>query len=180
MRNIKMSITKNGIYPIDKNGMLYARNEMYEYYTEVANLLGNGDILEIGYGLGICSKEIQKHSPKSHTIIEINKDIYDFGLEWSKSKNNIEFILGNWVDVIPTLNKKYDGIFIDTIEDGNIWEFEKFAKMVSKNETTLCAVHYEKIMNNSLYYKKINGQILNWSVYDGNRFCTKPNRNRLI
>ena len=55
-----MLITKDGIYPIDKKGMFYAKNDMYEYYSEVAKILGNGDILEIGYGMGICSKEIQK------------------------------------------------------------------------------------------------------------------------
>jgi len=180
MKDIKMLITENGIYPIDKDGMLYARNEMHDYYLEVANLLGNGDILEIGYGLGICSREIQKHNPKSHTIIEINKDIYESGLEWANSLQNVKMMLGDWCDIIPTLNQKYDGIFIDTLEDGNIWNFERYASLISKPKTILSMVHYEKVNNQNLYYKKIDGHILNWSVYDGIKFGTKIDKSKLI
>jgi predicted O-methyltransferase YrrM len=180
MRDIKMVIDDNGIYPSDKFGMFYARNSMHEYYCEVAKILGNGNILEIGYGMGICSKEIQKQNPKSHTIIEINKDIYENGLEWSKSLSNVKMILGDWYDVIPTLNQKYDGIFIDTIEDGNIHQFEKYASMVSINGTILSAVHYSKMRNTNVYYKKIDGLILNWAVYDGYKFKTNSDKSKLI
>lgn len=180
MKDIKMSITKDGIYPIDKKGMFYARNDMHEYYSEVAKILGNQDILEIGYGMGICSKEIQKYNPKSHTIIEINKDIYESGLEWSNSVPNIKMILGDWKDIIPTLNQKYDGIFIDTIEDGSVWDFEKYASLVSKPNTILSMVHYKKVNNQNLYYKKIDGLILNWAVYDGIKFGTKIDKSKLI
>jgi hypothetical protein len=180
MRDIKMVIDDTGIYPSDKTGMFYARNDMHEYYSEVAKLLGNGDILEIGFGMGICSKQIQKQNPKSHTIIEINKDIYENGLEWSNSFPNIKMILGDWYDIIPTLNQKYDGIFIDTIEDGNIWNFEKYASLISKPNTILSMVHYEKVNNKNLYYKKIDGLILNWSVYDGIKFGTKIDKLKLI
>lgn len=182
MRDIKMIISDDGVYPSDKPGMFYARNDMHEYYEEVAKILvkPNSDILEIGYGMGICSREIQKLNPNSHTIIEINQDIYSYGLDWSSDKNNVEFILGNWVDIIPTLNKKFDGIFIDTIEDGNIWEFERYASIISKVGTTLSMVHYERVNNTNLYSKKINGTILNWSVYDGKRFTTNVDKSKLI
>jgi hypothetical protein len=182
MKDIKMQFSDEGIYPIDKKDMFFARNDMHEYYKEVAKIIcqPNSNILEIGFGMGISSNEISNLNPKSHTIIEINDDIYQNAVKWSLNRPNTSIILGNWYDIIPTLLNTYDGIFIDTIEDGNIWEFERFAKMVSKVNTVLCAVHYERIKNSGLYYKKINGHILNWSVYDGKRFCTKTNKNRLI
>ena len=109
-----MEIGKAGIYPTSNKRMFYARNEMYEYYTEVANLLGSGDILEIGFGMGICSTEIQKLNPKSHTIIEINRDIYNYGLEWSKSFPNVKMVLGDWSDVLKgfvcTVGNILDGL----------------------------------------------------------------------
>lgn len=180
MKDIKMFITNDNIYPIGNTNMIYARNEMHEYYSEVANILGNGDILEIGFGMGICSSAIQNNKPKSHTIIEINKDIFNYGLEWAKSKDNVKMVLGDWVDIIPTLNQKYDGIFIDTIEDGNVWDFERYASMVSKIGTILSVLHYNKINNQNLYYKKIDGLILNWSVYDGIKFGTRIDKSKLI
>ena len=47
-----------------------------------------GDILEIGFGMGICSNFIQQYNIKSHTIIEINDQVFDklldfFILFWS-------------------------------------------------------------------------------------------------
>jgi hypothetical protein len=180
MMDVKMQITKDGIFPITNTKMFYARNDMHLYYSEVANILGNGDILEIGFGMGICSTEIQKLNPKSHTIIEINRDIYNYGLEWAKSFSNVKMVLGDWSDIIPTLNQRYDGIFIDTIEDGKVWDFERYASMVSKQATILSMVHYEKVNNTNINYKLVDGKILNWSIFDGNRFTTNSTNSNLI
>jgi hypothetical protein len=182
MRNVKMTISEDGIYPTKNKEMFYARNDMHIYYSEVANVLEveNSDILEIGFGMGICSREIQKLNPKSHTIIEINKDIYNYGLEWSKSLSNVKMLLGNWSDIIPTLNQKYDGIFIDTIEDGEIWDFERYASMVSKIGTKLSMLHYGKVNNKNINYKMVNGKILNWSIFDGHKFTNNQKKTGLI
>ncbi len=45
-----------------------------------------GDILEVGFGMGISANEIQKNKIKSHTIIEINSGIYNIAKEWSLDK----------------------------------------------------------------------------------------------
>ena len=42
------------------------------YVTE-----NGGDILEIGFGMGICSNFIQQHNIKSHTIIEIHDEVFE-------------------------------------------------------------------------------------------------------
>ena len=37
----------------------------------------NGDVLEIGFGMGVCSDYIQAQGVDSHTIIEIHPEIIE-------------------------------------------------------------------------------------------------------
>ena len=85
-----------------------------------------GDILEIGFGMGICSNFIQQANINSHTIIEINDEIFKKLLEWAKDKPNVIPIKGDWFNSIP--NKKYNGIMHDTWEDKNYHNFVSTAK----------------------------------------------------
>lgn len=92
-----------------------------------------GDILEIGFGMHISADAVQSNpAVTSHTIIEVHPEIYKNALEWARDKPNTKVILGDWVDVIPTLNKKFDGILHDTHRDKNLYRFLDFAKLVSK------------------------------------------------
>ena len=43
-----------------------------------------GDILEFGFGMGISATHIQSHDINSHTIIEINDDVYERLLKWRR------------------------------------------------------------------------------------------------
>jgi len=74
-----------------------------------------GDILELGFGMGISADYIQSHDIKSHTIIEKDKKVYEKLLEWSKDKPNVKTIFGNWSNNLP--KEKYDGVFFDTFKD---------------------------------------------------------------
>lgn len=77
-----------------------------------------GDILEIGFGMGISANYIQSNSIKSHTIVEIHPQIIDRLKQWSKDKPNVRIIEGDWVDKIDEISLiKYDGIFFDTHMD---------------------------------------------------------------
>ena len=80
-------------------------------------------ILEIGFGMGICSNFIQQHQIKSHTIIEIHDEVFEKLLLWAKDKPNVTPIKGSWVDSIP--NKQYDGVMLDTWKDNKNVEFKK-------------------------------------------------------
>ena len=77
-----------------------------------------GDILEIGFGMGICANFIQQSNIKSHTIIEIHDEVYKRLLEWAKDKPNVIPIKGDWFNNIPK-DKKYDGIMHDTWNEKN-------------------------------------------------------------
>ena len=74
-----------------------------------------GDILESGFGMGISATHKQSHDINSHTIIEINDDVYERLVEWAKDKPNVITIKGDWADSIP--NKQYDAIFYDPYGD---------------------------------------------------------------
>ena len=74
-----------------------------------------GDILEFGFGMGISATHIQSHDINSHTIIEINDDVYERLLIWAEDKPNVIPIKGDWADSIP--DKKYDAIFYDPYGD---------------------------------------------------------------
>ena len=74
-----------------------------------------GDILEFGFGMGISATHIQSHDINSHTIIEINDDVYERLLVWAEDKPNVITIKGDWADSIP--NKQYAAIFYDPYGD---------------------------------------------------------------
>ncbi len=91
---------------------------------------GCGDVLNVGFGLGIIDEEIQKRNPRSHTIIEAHPDVYARMLElgWDK-KPNVKILFGKWQDVVGQLeDQSLDGIFWDTYaeyyEDMRIWHQE--------------------------------------------------------
>ena len=87
------------------------------YITE-----NGGDILEIGFGMGISAGYIQSHSISSHTIIEPHPQIVEKAVEWSNGKSNVTIISQSWADVTGSLGT-YDGIFYDTSFDdkGNLF-----------------------------------------------------------
>lgn len=74
-----------------------------------------GDVLNVGFGMGIIDEEIQRRNPRSHTIIEAHPDVYARMLElgWDK-KPGVRVLFGRWQDVIKDLKNEFDGIFWDT------------------------------------------------------------------
>ncbi len=98
-----------------------------------------GDILEIGFGMGIASDFIQSHDLVSHTIIELHPQIAEKARLWANDKPDVEIIEGDWLEVLPTLNK-FDGIFYDTFGNGGHWN--KVAKMVEGHTNENCRVTF--------------------------------------
>ena len=75
--------------------------------------VNGGDILEIGFGMGISANYIQANSINSHTIIENHPQIIEKLKAWAQDKPNVTIIEGDWYDVKDSL-LTYDGIFYDT------------------------------------------------------------------
>ena len=84
-----------------------------------------GDVLEIGFGMGICADYIQAQGVNSHTIIEIHPQILERLNTWASSKSNVTVIEGDWSSVGGL--STYDGIFLDTFGDDNLDKFKDFA-----------------------------------------------------
>lgn len=74
-----------------------------------------GEVLEIGFGLGVSASMIQEQRVKAHTIIECNDFVVEKYHEWKKQYPNqkIDLVHGLWQDTIDDLGK-YDGIFFHT------------------------------------------------------------------
>tara|TARA_R100000458_G_C8231559_1_gene213097 strand:- start:268 stop:831 length:564 start_codon:yes stop_codon:yes gene_type:complete len=74
---------------------------------------GGGDILEIGFGMGIAANYIQANSITSHTIVEIHPQIIEKAKAWAIGKSNVTIVEGDWYTIKDSLST-YDGIFYDT------------------------------------------------------------------
>jgi len=75
----------------------------------------HGDVLEIGFGLGISAGLIQEMGASSHTIVECNRDVFREAERWRASRPNpqIQIVLGRWQDVLNQLST-YDAILFDS------------------------------------------------------------------
>lgn len=87
------------------------------YVTE-----NGGDILEIGFGMGISAGYIQSHSISSHTIVENHPDIIPKAQSWAADKPNVTIVTGSWYDMLDDLST-YDGVFYDTYGDTDLQFF---------------------------------------------------------
>ena len=74
---------------------------------------GGGDILEVGFGMGISAGYIQANSINSHTIVECHPQVIEKAKAWAADKPNVTIIEGDWYDIKDSLST-YDGIFHDT------------------------------------------------------------------
>ena len=91
-----------------------------------------GNILEIGFGMGISAGYIQSHSITSHTIIENHPDIITRAEAWASGKSNVTIITGSWYEVKDNL-PTYDGLFYDTFGDDDMQYFSSSLSSLVKS-----------------------------------------------
>ena len=119
-----------------------------------------GDILEIGFGMGISAGYIQSHSISSHTIIENHPQIIPKAQEWANGKSNVTIVTGSWYDVKDNLST-YDGIFYDTYGDTNMNNFSSSLGSLTKIGTKV--TWWNNNTDESNYYNipNVNYQAIN-------------------
>lgn len=74
-----------------------------------------GDVLEVGFGMGISAARIVAHGCATYTVIEAHPLIARRAQEWGASqKVPVTVIPGLWQDVYPAIDQQFDGILFDT------------------------------------------------------------------
>ncbi len=75
----------------------------------------HGDVLEVGFGMGISASYMLAMGVKSYTVIECNNDVKKQFEKWKEKYPDTEtrLVLGEWQDVISDLGL-FDAIFFDT------------------------------------------------------------------
>jgi len=147
----------------------------------------------------LSADEIQSNpNVTSHTIIEVHPEIYQNALEWCKDKPNTKILLGDWIDILPTLNDKFDGVLHDTHLDSNIPKFLDYVKPNCKKGTivaffqtpmvdgifnairyNLSETEYESLPYKNSYFKYGDYE-LKYTTFNGREFYKEKNIQNLI
>jgi hypothetical protein len=108
-----------------------------------------GDILEIGFGMGISAGYIQSHSISSHTIVENHPQILEKLQTWVSGKSNVVIISQSWADVTGSLST-YDGVFYDTYGDERHHLFSSSLSGLTKSNAKVTFWNNNKNESNDL------------------------------
>jgi guanidinoacetate N-methyltransferase len=74
-----------------------------------------GDILEVGFGMGISAGAILQCGCRSYTVIEAHPEIAEHARRWGRDQGiPVTVLEGFWQDVAPQLPADFDGILFDT------------------------------------------------------------------
>ncbi|KAG7377800.1 hypothetical protein PHYPSEUDO_011007 [Phytophthora pseudosyringae] len=69
-------------------------------------------VLEIGFGLAYSASHIQTFRPKSHTIIECDRETLQRAQQFATGHSGVEIVAGTWQQQLPTLGQ-FDCVFFD-------------------------------------------------------------------
>lgn len=113
-------------------------------------------ILEIGTYTGYAALCLAEGLSENGTLdtVDNNEELYDFQKKYfdaSDYKHQIFQHLGNALEIIPTLNKKFDLVFIDADKENYINYFQMIVPMMNKGGIILS--------DNVLWSGKILGEV---------------------
>lgn len=132
------------------NGVEVMQDWEIPYMKKLAAIAtsNGGQILELGFGLGLSAGFIQD-SPKieKHTIVEAHPDVIEFAHQKfpeALSTGRMEIVRGFWQDVSSQFeDESFDGILFDTVpldvEDAGTFHqhefFQEAGRLLKKNGT---------------------------------------------
>lgn len=137
-KNSQVLKTPSSLYYLRENGEIYEMimhiglRNFEEKSVEIVSQNG-GNILEIGFGMGISADKFQYENINSYTCIEINDSIFSDAIEWSTNKNNVTLINDSWQNYLSNTTQKYDAIYCDFLDWDNHLEFYEKSKNILNN-----------------------------------------------
>ena len=98
----------------DQQVMQAWEHPLMERLAQIAGQ-SHGDVLEVGFGMGISATYLQAVGVRSYTVIECNDAVVENCEKWRASypDSDIRIVKGMWQDVKDQLDE-YDGILFDT------------------------------------------------------------------
>jgi protein arginine N-methyltransferase 2 len=133
----KLTFTEDAILDeFGKNVMMLWEKGVMEEAAEII-CYNQGDVLNIGFGMGIIDTAIQNYNPRTHWIIEGHPDIQKKIIEggWLK-KPHVRVIFARWQDVIDYL-PKFNGIYFDTWDEKQ-YDFNVKVSKILKPDGVFC------------------------------------------
>ena len=108
------------------------------------------DVLEIGFGMGITARMIQKAEPKSHTIIECHPQVINYAKSTFPYIDKINLVGNFWQNVIMSMGK-FDRIFFDPHMD----DYDAFFQIVDmklREDGIFSYFHWENFHKAESFY----------------------------
>ncbi len=143
----------------------------------ISKLIQPKNILEIGTYTGysaLCMAEGMSTDGKLYTI-DRNEELYDFQKKYfdkSSYKEQIQQYVGNALEIIPSIDQKFDLVFIDAdksnyvnyfhliiekmnsggviLSDNVLWSGKVVEKLNPKDKDTKALLEYNKLLNEDL------------------------------
>lgn len=108
----------------------------------LSKLIRPAAILEIGTYTGYAALCLAEGLTDNGTLdtIDVNEELFDFQRKYfdqSEWKDQIHQHLGNALEIIPTLNKKFDLVFIDADKENYINYFHLIVPLMNKGGVIL-------------------------------------------
>ena len=138
------------------------------YVTE-----NGGDILEIGFGMGMSANYIQSHSISSHTIVENHPQMIPKAVTWANGKSNVTIISQSIEDCVDNLGT-FDGIFYDTFGDSEFYDVMSGSLDNLKKDSGTKITFFHGSHNDSQLYhwENVQYKTINVSPDDNNYYSS--------
>jgi len=119
----KLDFQKDKILSEDKNSIMMSWETLIMQVSAKTLCINKGDILNVGFGMGIIDTFIQEQQPHTHWIIEPHPQVLNKMKEegWY-DKKNVKILEGTWQQYLNIL-PLFDGIYFDTWRDNHVMDF---------------------------------------------------------
>jgi spermidine synthase len=108
---------KNADLLLHQGEVVMSRSEL-PFFTEIFKRLSDVKpraVLEVGFGLGISARLIQKYlRPEFHDIVEIDPVVYEDSRAFARRRSGVRAILGDFGSFVK--EREYDFIFYDVFD----------------------------------------------------------------